>query len=244
MNLDFNYRIFELKNYLSSDEMISLDEKVKNFDVNLNEVKSTLGFLSWSNNVIDAVKENDINRYNKIVENQYINYEDFLFLSNLNEKYNFGFDDYFNFFLTYTNEVYKKVGIYEFIKTAYNNILFDLFKKKIKLEYQNTLLGNVNIYPKNSFIRKHQDNDPDGQRIFTLLFFLNGDRTKEQGSLLKLYDNDVEIEIIPDYRHCVMIEHQNHNLVHEVTLNLSDDVRYSIYSPFTIKDYNEKLIHD
>lgn len=243
MKIDFDYKLFRLENYLTESEFTDLKNKIKNFDVNLNEIKSTLGFLSWSDRVKDKVKEIDLNRYNTIIENQYITFNDFQFLSNLNERYNFNYDDYFNFFLTYKNETFKRVGIYEIIKKCYLNILYDLFGKKVKPEHQDTLIGNINIYPKNSFIRTHQDNDPDGQRLFTILFFLNEDRTKEQGSLLKLYKESETIDIIPNFEYCIVLEHQKYNLIHEVTTNLSDDVRYSIYSPFTIKDYEEKLIH-
>jgi len=244
MNLNFDYKICELKNYLTEEEMISLGEKVSNFDIDLNEIKSTLGFLSWSENVQNKIKEIDLIRYNEIITRQYITFDDFEFLSELNKEYNFGDEDYFNFFLTNSNELFRKVGIYNFIKKAFNNIIFDLFGKEVKPEYQGSMIGNINIYPKNSFIRKHQDNDPDGQRLFTILFFLNGDRTEEQGSLLRFFKEDEIISIIPNYKHCVIIEHQKHNLIHDVTLNLVDDLRYSIYSPFTIKDYQEKLQHN
>jgi hypothetical protein len=243
MKIDFDYKLFRLENYLTDTEFTDLKYKIKNFDVNLSEIRSTLGFLSWSDRVKDKVKEIDLGRYNTIIENQYITFDDFQFLSNLNERYGFNNDDYFNFFLTYTNETFKSAGIYEIIKKCYLNILHDLFGKKVKVEYQDTLIGNINIYPKNSFIRTHQDNDPDGQRLFTILFFLNGDRTQEQGSLLKVYKQNETIDILPNYEYCIALEHQKYNLTHEVTKNLSDDVRYSIYSPFTIKDYEEKLIH-
>lgn len=244
MNLDFDYKICNLRNYLSEDEFISFTNKVENFDVDLNEIKSTLGFLSWSDKVKEKVNELDSVRFNDIIERQYITYNDFNFLCELNQKYNFNDKDYFNFFLTYTNESFRRVGIYEYIKKSYINILYDLFGKKIIPGFEETLIGNINIYPKNSFIRKHQDNDPDGQRLFTILFFLNTDRTKEQGSLLKIFNQNGEIEIVPSHEYCVILEHQKYNLTHEVTLNLSEDVRYSIYSPFTIKDYEEKLIHN
>ena len=40
---------------------------------------------------------------------------------------------------------------------------------------------------------------------------------------------------------CVLIELQKYKYVHEVTKNLSKDIRYSVYCPFTIKDYKEKF---
>jgi Rps23 Pro-64 3,4-dihydroxylase Tpa1-like proline 4-hydroxylase len=244
MEIKFDYKIYQLSDFLNDEEMSSLSKIILNFNVDLSEVKSTLGFLSWSNNVINKIKEVDFDRYKKIIDLNYITYDDFEFLSNLNETYGYNDDDYFNFFLTYSNETYKKVGIYDLIKKVYCGIVFDLFGKKIKEEYQNTLLGNINIYPKNSFIRKHQDNDPDGKRLFTLLFFLNANRKEEQGSLLKLYTKNDTVNLVPDYKYCILLEHQKHNLIHEVTVNKSDDVRYSIYSPFTIKDYEEKLYDD
>lgn len=244
MNLDFDFKICELKNYLTEDEMKSFGEKVNNFDVDLNEVKSTLGFLCWSDNVISKIKEIDGIRYNKIIENQYITFNDFQFLSKLNDDYSFNDDDYFNFFLTYTNETFKSVGIYDYINKAYQNIIYDLFSKEVKQEYKESLIGNINIYPKNSFIRKHQDNDPNGERLFTILFFLNDDRIENQGSLLKVYTENSVVNITPNYQYCVILEHQKYNLIHEVTKNLSEDIRYSIYSPFTIKDYKEKLVHN
>ena len=244
MNIEFDYKICELKNYLTEEEMISLDEKIMSFDVDLSEIKTTLGFLCWSENVQSKVKEIDYIRYNEIISKQYITFNDFQFLSELNKEYDFNDDDYFNFFLTYSNESFRKVGIYDYIKKAHNNIIFDLFGKQIKSEYQESMIGHINIYPKNSFIKKHQDNDPDGQRLFTILFFLNGDRTEEQGSLLRLFKQDDIVNVVPNYKNCIIIEHQKHNLTHDVTLNLVDDVRYSIYCPFTIKDYQEKLQHN
>jgi Rps23 Pro-64 3,4-dihydroxylase Tpa1-like proline 4-hydroxylase len=241
MNLDFDYKIFDLENYLTKDEFSDLEKKINGFDVDLTKIKSTLGFLSWSKNVQNKLKEKDINRFNTIIENDYITYDDFKILDELNNEYEFYDQDYFNFFLTYSNSTFKDVGIYEFIKKVYIGILKEVFNKKVKNKYEDTLIGNINIYPKGSFIRKHQDNDPDGQRLFTILFFLNSDRDISQGSLLKLYTKDGIIDFVPDFKKCILIEHQNNNYVHEVTHNLVDDVRYSIYSPFTIKDYNEKL---
>lgn len=244
MKLNFDYKIYQLNDFLSEEDMSSLSNLISNFDVDLSEIKRTLGFLSWSKRVMDKVNELDSERFKKIIKSNYITYDDFNFLSELNNKFGYNENDYFNFFLTYTSETYKRVGIYDYIKKVYKGIIFDLFDKQIKKEYDDTLLGNINIYPKNSFIRKHQDNDPDGQRLFTLLFFLNDNRVEEQGSLLKLYTENEIVNVIPDYRYCILLEHQKHNLIHEVSVNLSDDVRYSIYSPFTIKDYDEKLYGD
>jgi Rps23 Pro-64 3,4-dihydroxylase Tpa1-like proline 4-hydroxylase len=241
MKLNFDYKIFDLENYLTKDEFLDLKNKVNKFDVNLDEIKSTLGFLSWSEKVQNKLNKIDPNRFETIIKNDYITYNDFKILNDLNNEEGFYDEDYFNFFLTYSNSTFKEAGIYEHLKKVYFGIITELFNKKVKKEYEDTFIGNINIYPKGSFIRKHQDNDPNGQRLFTILFFLNSDRTLDQGSILKLYTKDGLIDFISNFKKCVIIEHQNYNYTHEVTHNLVDDVRYSVYSPFTIKDYNEKL---
>ena len=242
MNLNFDYKIYDLKNLLDGEEFTRLEDLINNFNINLNEIKSALGFLQWSDKVQDKVKDIDLLRYGKMESNYEITYGDFQFLRNLNEEYGFNDEDYFNFFLTHPIECLKNNGIYEILLKVYEEIINDLFSKRVKEEFKNNLMGNINVYPNGSFIRKHTDNDPDGNRLFTMLFFLNDNRTTEDGSILKLYTNDGIIDVIPDFRKCILIEHQKYNYTHEVTKNLSNNVRYSIYSPFTINDYNIKLM--
>jgi Rps23 Pro-64 3,4-dihydroxylase Tpa1-like proline 4-hydroxylase len=215
---------------------------VHNFNIELNEIRSALGFLQWSDRVQNRVSEIDLLRFNRIEENYTISYDDFQFLRNLNEEYGYYDGDYFNFFLTHPIQCLKDNGIYKILSKVYQLILFDLFKKEIKDEHKESLMGNINVYPKGSFIRKHTDNDPDGNRLFTMLFFLNDNRTYNDGSILKLYTNNGVVDIIPYFKKCILIEHQKYNYTHEVTKNISSNVRYSIYSPFTINDYNLKLM--
>lgn len=242
MKLDFDYKIFDLKNYLTDIEFEEFSNLIDGFDVDLNEIKSSYQFLCWSNSVINKLNELDNKRYQKIITDGYITYNDFIFLNKMNDDYGFAENDYFNFFLTDMNHHYKKV--YEYFKKSYISIIEELFEKKINPIWDHSLLGNINVYPKGSHIKKHTDQDPDKERLFTALFFLNNDRTLDQGSILKLYTEDSVIDIISDFTKCVILEHQNYNYTHEVTKNLVDDVRYSIYNPFTISDYNQKLIHN
>lgn len=242
MNLDFDYKIYNLGDLLGGDEFTRLEGLINKFNIDLKEIRSALGFLQWSNSVQEQVKDIDLLRYNRIDSNYEITYDDFLFLRNINDEYGFYDDDYFNFFLTHPIECLKKKGIYEILLKVYEGIIYDLFSKKVKEEFKSNLLGNINVYPNGSFIRKHIDNDPDGNRLFTILFFLNNNRTSEDGSILKLYTNDGTIDVVPDFRKCILLEHQKYNCTHEVTKNISNDVRYSIYSPFTINDYNLKLM--
>ena len=239
--LDFDYKIYNLSDFLSHEEMIDLENKVTNFDVDLSDVKSSLGFLQWSPTVQEKIKTLYSDRYNEIINQNYLTYSDFRMLADVNDEYGFNDNDYFNFFLTTTNQTFKKVGIYDYFHKTYCGILKNLFNKDVKSEHKHNLIGNINIYPKDSFIRKHQDNDPDGNRLFTILFFINNDRKSDDGSILKIYTENDVIELTSDFKRCVLLEHQNYNYVHEVTKNLIDDVRYSVYSPFTINDYNDKL---
>ena len=242
MNLNFDYKIYNLEDLLESNEFTRLETLMNKFNIGLGEIKSALGFLQWSDRVQNCMKDIDLLRYNKIDSNYEITYDDFLFLRNINDEYGFYDGDYFNFFLTHPIECLKNNGIYEILLKVYEGIIYDLFNKKVKEEFKDNLMGNINVYPNGSFIRKHTDNDPDGNRLFTMLFFLNDKRTTEDGSILKLYTNDGIIDVIPDFRKCVLIEHQKYNYTHEVTKNVSNNVRYSIYSPFTINDYNIKLM--
>jgi hypothetical protein len=88
---------------------------------------------------------------------------------------------------------------------------------------------------------KHQDGN-DGQRIFTMLFFVNKNWNRDEGSLFRLYNEDSVIEVIPNYENVVILEHINFNLTHEVTKNISNKMRYSVFCPFTINDYNQMFL--
>lgn len=242
MNLDFDYKIYNLQDLLDGNEFTRLENLIGEFNIELNQINSALGFLQWSDRVQNRMKDIDLLRFNRIDSKYEITYDDFLFLRNLNEEYGFYDEDYFNFFLTHPIQCLKENGMYEILSKVYENILFELFDKKVKEEFKNNLMGNINVYPNGSFIRKHTDNDPDGNRLFTMLFFLNNKRTFEDGSILKLYTNEGIVDVIPDFKKCILIEHQKFNYTHEVTKNVSNNVRYSIYSPFTINDYNLKLM--
>lgn len=242
MDINFDYKIFNLEHYLSSDEFDKLNSLITDFDVDVYDIKSTLGFLQWSDRVQNTLKENDLNRYEKINELYSIDYNDYRYLDYLNSEYGFNEEDYFNFLLTYRNDVLRTNGIYDLLTESYKNILFEIFGLKIDPLFQNSLIGHINVYPQGSFIKKHFDSDPNNERLFTAVFFLNNDRKFNDGSLLKLYTKNGEIEILPDFKKCVLIEHKNYNYIHEVTKNLSEDIRYSVYCPFTINDYKQKFI--
>ena len=105
MNLDFDYKIFDLENYLTNEEFNKLNTSLVNFDINVDEINSSLGFLQWSNDVENKVKEIDPIRYNKIVDSYSLNYTDYCFLNKLNDQYGFNENDYFNFLLTYSHVI-------------------------------------------------------------------------------------------------------------------------------------------
>lgn len=242
MNINFDYKICNLEDYLTKDEFNKFNTLVTDFDVDVNDIKSALGFLQWSKRVEETLKEKDLNRYNKINDTYSIDYNDYRYLNYLNDENGFDQNDYFNFLLTHRNDIIRVNGLYELITESYKNILYEIFGLKLNPLYQNTLIGHINVYPQGSFIKKHFDSDPNNERLFTAVFFLNNDRKFDDGSLLKLYTKNGEIEVLPDFKKCVLIEHKDYNYIHEVTKNLSDDIRYSVYCPFTINDYEQKLI--
>ena len=130
MNLEFDYKVYDLENLLDNNEFLHLSNLINDFTINLNEIKSALGFLQWSDNVQNTIKDIDLLRYNKIDSNYQITYDDFKFLKNLNDEFGFNDNDYFNFFLTHPIQCLKDNGIYPILTNVYEKILFDLFGKK------------------------------------------------------------------------------------------------------------------
>lgn len=236
------YRLIDITDFLSDDEINTYLHHVKNFSVDLDNIESSLGFLCMGSNIIKALLIEDQSRYHRMKEKDKINYDDFKFLKHLNEKYDLPIEEYFNFFLHIANSEYNRSVLFNLIKKAYVKFLESTFDKILKPEYFDEMLGGINVYPKGSFIKKHVDTGANSERLLTTLFFLNCDRKKEDGSILKIYTKDEIIEIIPDCMKFIVLEHQNFNYVHEVTKNESDNVRYTVYCPFTIDDLNTKMI--
>lgn len=237
--VNFDYKIYKVSNYLSNDEFLELSDLVNNFNLNVNEFKANVNSLTISDNVRNKLIEFDSTFYNRIIEEEYFNYNDFKYLAKFNKEFGFGSGDYFNFCMIYRGDDFFSKRIHELYVTAYHNILEELFSAKI--EKHLVAFGHVNVYPKNSFITQHTDSTSKNDRIFTSLFFINSNRKKEDGSLLRLYKNNEIVDILPDFNTIVLLENKVYNYGHEVTENLVDDVRYSLYTPFTDELYN-KLI--
>ena len=75
--------VVDLSEVVTKDEFVKLNTSLINFDVNVDEINSSLGFLQWSNDVENKVKEIDPIRYNKIVDSYSLNYTDYCFLNKL-----------------------------------------------------------------------------------------------------------------------------------------------------------------
>jgi hypothetical protein len=237
--IDFDYKIFNISDYLSNQEYLELKQLVTNFNIDKNEFKANTGALTWSDNVKNKLIEVDPVFYTRIVEEGYINYNDFKKLVALNKEFNFTNKDYFNFCMIYRGDDFFLNRIHKLYVKAYHSLLQSLFNATI--EQHLIAFGHINVYPKNSFITEHTDSTQHNDRIFTSLFFINTNRKKEDGSLLRLYTNNGIVDIIPDFNTIVLLENKVYNYGHEVTENLIDDVRYSLYTPFTDTLYN-KLI--
>lgn len=235
------YKIINVSDYLSSSEFEEYSNNIKKFNVDLSKIESPLDFLALGSGVIKHILIEDSARYRKIKEKNKIDYNDYLFLNQLNVKYDIPVDEYFNFFLHIANTEYNGSDLFKIIKKVYVGFLESHFNKKVKQEGIDQILGGINVYPKGSSIRKHVDTGVNSDRLLTTLFFLNENRTYDDGSILKIYTKDEVIDVIPNYEKFVVLEHQDFNYVHEVTRNTSENVRYTVYNPFTIKDYETKL---
>lgn len=268
MFLNSHYKIYNVKDFLNDEEYFQLETEVSNFTLDENLLKSNLGFLMWSDQVRDVFKSKHPEDYEILEKTNMLTYDIYKKLATINfENPKFIEErNYFNFFIPYTSEDFHNSKLKTYYQKVYEGILYDLYNKHIKKEYKNTLFGNINVYPKSSFITKHVDSHTDAKRIFTILFFINKDWNKNDGSILRIYDNshlsieeweyklyklhkspieelidDKYIDIVPDFNTVVLLEGSEKTPLHEVTINLSEKFRYSLYGPFTDKDYETKL---
>lgn len=242
--LDFKYKIFDIEDYLTKEEFKRYEDLIHNLNFNMSTVESSVGFLFWSPIIESLFKENCKSDYERIMKKGKINYQDYLLLSEFNKKNSHLnlHEHYFNFMLCATLHEFNDTETHSYISKAYSNLIHDLFGKVVKDEYKDMIFkGNVNVYPKHSFIKKHVDNDPE-KRIFTALFYLNHDWKKEYGSITRFFEEDQIVEFIPDYRKIVIIETMKNNVYHDVTENISDKIRLSLYRPFNLSHYENGLI--
>ena len=249
--LDFDLKIYEMKDVLATEDYNELSELVGDFKIDLNKIISSLGFLQWSKKIQDAMKNKHPEEFERIVTNNQLTYEDFKLLAVINDEVGLNISDrtlfhtdydYFNFLLTHRDDELMSSRLIKLYDKAFRFILEDLFKKEVI--FKDVLFGHFNVYQKDSFIVNHTDGPTAHNRYFTILFFLNKGRKYEDGSLLRVYKENEVIEFIPDFNKIILLDHMKYNYEHEVTKNLSDDVRYSLYTPFSIDDYNNRLKQD
>lgn len=243
--IDFPYKILKIEDYLTNEDYNKLKKLVDEFFIPNEKFKLHYKSLTWSENVVNKLIEYNADFYYNLIKKEYLSINDFLFLVDFNNKNNFNNKDYFNFCMMYReNKISNDDTIYFFeneienlYKKAYSNIIKKIFNKS-DIEDKHIKFGHLNVYPKNSFITLHSDETTNNDRLFTTLFFINSNRKKEDGSLLKIYEPSQVIEIIPDFNTVVIIEQKKYNYSHEVTENLIDNVRYSIYTPFDENLFN------
>ncbi len=229
------YLVLKLDEYLNETELSEYENILDEFKVDLDSIKSSIGFLSIAYDYSQFEAE-DVSFINGIIEKTYITYTDYFKLYELNKKYSIKKDDYFNFMLTSIQPIDNAKY---YLNIAYKKILNELFGYTIENK-KNLLTGHMNVYPKGSYIRKHKDGHGNASDIIsTSLFFLSKNRKYEDGSILVIYDkNNEKIEIVPDYKTIVILNHTHTNLDHEVTENLVDDIRLSLYTPLQQKYLN------
>lgn len=239
--IDFDYKIYEMNDLLSDEEYSEVNELIDEFRINLDDIKTSLPFLNWSDKIQNSFKERYPEDYIRIINENFYGYQDLKKLLNVNNDIGLGENDYFNFLLTYRNEEIINSRLIKLYDKAYKNILSDVFKRDVKKDLP-VLFGHFNVYPKGSFIVKHDDGPKGCCRYFTTLFFVNKGRKYEDGSLLKIYKEFESVEIVPDFNKIVLLDHMNYNYVHEVTENRIEDVRYSLYTPFNFEDYDKLML--
>lgn len=237
--IDFDYKVYKMYDVLSNEEYQEVSMLVENFEIDLNKINSSLGFLNWSSRIQNEMKLRHPERYRKMISSNFYNYNDYKCLVDINKEIGIKENDYFNFLMTYRTTELMSSRIVQLYDKSFRIILKDIFKKEVI--HDDVLFGHFNVYPKNSFIVNHTDGPTANDRYFTILFFLNKGRKYEDGSLLKIYKENETIDIIPDFNDIVLLDHMKHNYYHEVTENLVDDVRYSLYTPFRLDDYDNKL---
>ncbi len=237
--IDFDYKIYKMSDVLTNEEYQEVSSLVENFEIDLTQINSSLGFLQWSSRIQNAMKTKHPERYERMVKENSYNYEDYRCLAEINDEIGVQENDYFNFLMTHRTADLMNSKIVHLYDKAFRNILKNIFKKEVV--YEQVLFGHFNVYPKDSFIVNHTDGPTANDRYFTILFFLNKQRKYEDGSLLKIYTENETIDVVPDFNDIVLLDHMKYNYHHEVTKNMVDDVRYSLYTPFRLDDYDNKL---
>ena len=263
MYLTEGYKTYSMKDLLDPMQYENFLECSKvwlQHGPDLNKVKSPLYFLQWSSRIQELFKAEHPEEYARIMEENSFDYEDYLKMVDINKIHGVNLpesainppndavmaSDYFNFYLV--SRPLQEDGDGEFphlagfFQEASANILLDLYGKKGLPEMG--FIDHMNIYPKGSFIAKHHDGtvaDENSPRLFVMLFFLCEDRTKEDGSVLRIFTPEGTVEIVPDLNTVVVLEQNKIDLVHDVTENLSDKTRYTIYCNFT-KNLYETLM--
>ena len=112
-----------------------------------------------------------------------------------------------------------------------------------KKEDKNISHGHIIVYPKGGDMKKHGDGDTRN-RIFTIIGFPNEDRKLEDGGLFDIWDkSNKKHSVIPNIENIVVLNHRTDaELLHMVTENLVEELRYSMYNIITedLLKYYEK----
>jgi hypothetical protein len=105
--------------------------------------------------------------------------------------------------------------------------------------FRNSYKGHVNVYPTGGYMKKHRDGNAD--RLMIILIYPNIGVKKEDGGILNLWEKDEkQYSILPNFNNVVVINHQNSDPFHEVTVNNSTSTRYSYYNVLmkkTVEDF-------
>lgn len=238
---ELGYIIYNTEDILGKEKYLMLLNEIKQFNENFKKNLHEKRFFLNMGHICNEVKDQLIKLYPvegpTILQSNDISFEDFKKFCEVNKILNISSPKilskdcvndggmpcdfrYFNFFLK-TDPMISPL-----LNEVYGHITYSLTGKSKKIT------GHMNVYPQGSFIEPHRDKAPNRQ--FLSLMFLNFGRTKEQGSLTRLLIEDDVIEIVPDISQVLVLESDKFDYIHDVTENLSEDIRYTIYAPIEI----------
>ena len=128
--IDFPYKIFQIEDFLTRAEFEKLQTLVAHFYIPFDYFKCHYKSLAWSKRVETKLIETDINFYNSLLKKEYLNYNDFSYLNEFNQKFGFSKEDYFNFCMMYRQPFNS---LKDDIVYFFNSEIEELYKKHIKI---------------------------------------------------------------------------------------------------------------
>lgn len=130
--------------------------------------------------------------------------------------------------------VHDKIKILP-LKDKYK-ILYNKICENISKTLHKNIKGiqlNIHGIPKNAYIPHHTDNHVD----FAITIYINRSWSFDHGGFLKFKENDKNFKVMPKYNTMVYLK----DVLHWVTPNLSDEIRYTVQGFYTTNIYYKNI---